>query len=80
MYDHDDDDCIYNDDDQDHHVFFRQWTQSSALARERVVETRKMRLRMGKLSAGGDDYDNDGDLIDNDVDNEDDNGDDGTPS
>ena len=39
-----------------------------------------MRLRMGKLSAGGDDYDNDGDLIDNDVDNEDDNGDDGTPS
>ena len=50
------------------------------MARERVVETRKMRLRMGKLSAGGDDYDNDGDLIDNDVDNEDDNGDDGTPS
>ena len=52
------------------------------MARERVVETRTMRLRMGKLSAGGDGDDNDddgdgdggdvgeGDLIDYVVDDE----------
>ena len=38
------------------------------MARERVVETRTMRLRMGKLSAGGDGDDNDGDGDDNDDD------------
>ena len=36
------------------------------MARERVVETRTMRLRMGKLCAGGDGDDNDDDGDDGD--------------
>ena len=47
------------------------------MARERVVETRTMRLRMGKLSAGGDGDDNDDDGDDGDDDGDGDGDDEG---